>query len=278
MSINYSCEVKNPPSVEVITFTYNESLHIDYLVKWYSARFRNLKITVYDNHSTDDTVAKARSLGCKVISWGHISQRDEQLFTNLKNQCFKEIVSDYFIICDVDELLDVTELDLVAKQPVAVQGIGYQMVGNNYLKFNEIRSGARDPQYDKHFMFKRSEVLEINYADGAHSCSPVFNEGSRKRVILRRNLYHFTWLSFEFVLNRYKRNAQRTSKNDKDQGFGIHYFFDEKKLVTIYSQCKDNAVVLPISWKSQIRNLDSIWIKLLIKLHLEDLRRKFQRF
>lgn len=129
--------MKNVPSVEVITFTYNESLHIDYLVKWYSARFRNLKITVYDNHSTDDTVAKARSLGCKVISWGHASHRDERLFTNLKNQCFKESVSDYFVICDVDELLDVTELDLIAKQPAAVQGIGYQMVGTNNINLTK---------------------------------------------------------------------------------------------------------------------------------------------
>ena len=270
--------MKNVPSVEVITFTYDESLHIDYLVKWYSARFRNLKITVYDNHSTDGTVAKARSLGCKDISWGRASHMDERLFTNLKNQCFKESVSDYFIICDVDELLDVTELDLIAKQPAAVQGIGYQRVETNNIKFDEIRSGARDSNYDKHFMFKRSEVLEINYADGAHSCKPDFLEGAEKKVVLRRNLYHFRWLSFEFVLNRYKRNAKRTTEKDRALGLSIHYFFDEKTLVQEYSQCKDNAVVLPISWKSQIRDLETIWIKLLIKLHLEDLRRKFQRF
>jgi len=270
--------VKNVPSVEVITFTYDESLHIDYLVKWYSARVRNLKITVYDNHSTDGTVAKARSLGCKDISWGRASHMDERLFTNLKNQCFKESVSDYFIICDVDELLDVTELDLIAKQPAAVQGIGYQRVETNNIKFDEIRSGARDSNYDKHFMFKRSEVLEINYADGAHYCKPVFVEGAAGKVILHRNLYHLRWFSFEFVLNRYKRNAKRTTEKDRALGLSIHYFFDEKTLVQEYSQCKDNAVVLPISWKSQIRDLETIWIKLLIKLHLEDLRRKFQRF
>jgi glycosyltransferase involved in cell wall biosynthesis len=270
--------VKSVPSVDVITFTYNESLHIEYLVKWYSTRFRNLKITVYDNHSTDDTVAKARSLGCKVISWGHVSHKDERLFTKLKNECFKESVSDYFIICDIDELLDVTELDLIAKQPAAVQGIGYQMVGTNEIKFDEIRSGARDSQYDKHFMFRRSEVLEINYADGAHSCKPVFIEGPGERVILRRNLYHFRWLSFEFVLNRYKRNAQRVSEKDKAQGLSVHYFFDEQTLVTEYSQCKDSAVALPISWRSQIRDLNSAWLKLLIKLHLEDLLRKSKRF
>lgn len=46
--------MKNSPSVEVISFTHNDAFYLDYLVKWYLAKFSNLTVTIFDNFSTDN--------------------------------------------------------------------------------------------------------------------------------------------------------------------------------------------------------------------------------
>jgi glycosyltransferase involved in cell wall biosynthesis len=262
--------MKHHPTVEVFTFTYNESLYIDYLVKWYSARFKNLTITVYDNHSTDDTVVKARALGCNVVSWGDVEFTQEQL-TEIKNSCFKNSGADYFLICDVDELLDVSDLDLLAKEPSTIQGIGYQMIGNSEMEFSLIRLGARDTMYDKYFLFKKSDLLEINYDIGAHSCKPIFAEAGKRKKHLRRELYHFRWLSLDHVLNRYLRNAKRTSPSDRAKGYGFQYFLDEKNLKEEYDLLKRSATELAIDWNPLVREPTEITLTIQFHFMLRNL-------
>lgn len=236
------------PSVEVHTFTYNDSVHIDHLVKWYSARFQNLKIIVYDNQSTDDTVAKARSLGCTIIDRGGMDVLGIEKFITLKHDCFKNSESDYTLICDIDELLDVSDFDLLKYQPLIVQGIGYHMVGNEETAYEKIGKGVRDPIYDKCLLFKRGKILEINYSPGAHSCNPRFAEGQIIEENLRRNLYHFRWLSLKFVIDRYKRNSKRISEADRNRGFAFQYFHSEEELSEEYFLAKENSSSLPIDW------------------------------
>ena len=180
------------PSVEVYTFTYNDSVHIDHLVRWYSARFRNLKITVFDNESTDDTVARAESLGCTIVSRGGLEAVGIEKFIELKHRCLEISQSEYTLICDIDELLDVSDKDLLEYQPTIVQGIGYNMVGDGETDYEDIRKGVRDLFYDKCLLFKREKVLEINYSPGAHGCNPTFVQGHVSEEYLRRNLYHFS--------------------------------------------------------------------------------------
>jgi len=238
------------PSVEVYTFTYNDSAHIEHLIRWYSARFKNLKITVFDNESTDDTVAKAKSLGCTIVSHGGSESVGIEKFIELKHKCLEISQSEYTLICDIDELLDVSDSDLLEYQPTIVQGIGYHMVGDGETDYENICKGVRDPFYDKCLLFKRDKVLEINYSPGAHTCKPTFAQGHVSEEYLRRNLYHFRWLSLEFVVERYKRNAKRITEADRKKGYAVQYFLGEEKLVEQYSDARKNSSVLPIAWPS----------------------------
>ena len=244
--------MKFSPSVEVITFTYNESFYIDYLVKWYRARFRNLTITVFDNYSTDDTVAKAQALGCKVETWGSPHKKIQVAFRDLKNSCFKNGESDFFLICDIDELLDVSDADLVEHWPTVVRGVGYEMVGNEKTKLEEIRFGARSIFYDKCFLFRRDTVLEVNYNLGAHACKPVFVDGHQVKEYLRRNLYHFRWLSLQFVSDRYERNAKRVSDSDRRNGYSSHYFKSSEEIASEFAEVQNNSISLPVNWSPEI--------------------------
>jgi len=240
------------PSVEVYTFTYNDSAHIDHLVRWYSARFRNLKITVFDNESTDDTVARAESLGCTIVSRGGLEAVGIEKFIELKHKCLEISQSEYTLICDIDELLDVSDLDLLKYQPTIVQGIGYHMVGDEETAYENINKGVRDPRFDKCLLFKREKVLEINYSPGAHSCKPVFVEGEISKENLRRNLYHFRWLSLPFVIDRWNRNSKRISEADRKQGWGYHYFLSEEELAAMYLLARENSTILPIGWNPKV--------------------------
>lgn len=250
------CGMALMPSVEVHTFTYNDSAHINHLVKWYSARFQNLKIVVHDNQSTDDTVATAQSLGCIIIDRGGLEAYGIEKFIALKHSCLQNSESEYTLICDVDELLDVSDLDLLKYQPTIVQGIGYHMVGDEETAYENINKGVRDSHYDKCLLFKREKVLEINYSPGAHSCDPVFVEGQEIKENLRRNLYHFRWLSFKFVIDRYKRNSKRISEADRKQGWAYQYFLGEEELSKEYELAWENSTSLPIDWNPKISRGD----------------------
>lgn len=236
------------PSVEVYTFTYNESFYIEHFVKWYSARFRNLSIIIFDNHSSDDTVAKAKELGCQVQFWGGLDSKSELEFIQLKNNCFKKGKADYFIVCDIDELLDIDDYALFKNSPLMVKGIGYNMVGYVNQEFEKINMGSRDRYYDKTTLFRRDRLLEINYSLGAHTCNPKFEEGFDQNQIIFRNLYHFRWISLNFVKERYERNRNRVVETERLKGIDAHYFTSLELLEKEYLSAKQDAVTLPIKW------------------------------
>jgi Methyltransferase domain/Glycosyl transferase family 2 len=249
--------VKNSPSVEVISFTHNESMYLEYLVKWYSAKFSNLTITIFDNFSTDNTVAKAKALGCNVKSWGNKDHMSESEFAEMKNSCFQGGESDYFLICDIDELLDLDDNDLLVNQPTIVQGIGYNMVGDSDTKFEEICRGSRDSMYDKCVLFRRSHVVAINYGEGAHWCKPEFISGEIRPDYLRKNLYHYRYLSLDFILERYQKRRQRVLEEEFAMGFAVQYFRSPDEIEHEYRQAMNTSVELSINWMSQNELIES---------------------
>jgi hypothetical protein len=253
-------------------------MYLEYLVKWYSAKFSNLTITIFDNFSTDDTVAKAKALGCNVKSWGNKDHMSETEFAKMKNICFQGGESEYFLICDIDEFLDVDDDFLLLNQPTIVQGIGYNMVGDSDTKFEQIRRGSRDSMYDKCVLFRRSHVVAINYSEGAHRCKPEFTSSKigpdylrknlylnrylsldfileryqrRSQRILRKNLYHYRYLSLDFILERYKGRSQRVLEEELARGWDVHYFSSPDQIEHEYHQAMNTSVELTINWIPQ---------------------------
>ena len=122
------------------------------------------------------------------------------------------------------------------------------MVGSEEIEYEKIRHGLRDPHYDKCLMFRRDKIVEINYAPGAHSCNPLFVHGHQAGEYLRRNMYHFRWLSLSFVIERYKRNAKRISRSDRKKGYAHQYFLNSDNLAEEYYDAQKNSSILPIAW------------------------------
>jgi len=257
------------PSVDIHVATHNDELYIDHFCKWYKHRFPGANIYVYDNYSTDRTREKAFENKCTFISFGNPEFHDENALTYLKNSCFLGGISDYFIICDVDELIDLNAIELARIKPTFVQGRGWQAVNVDNNSFESIRHGVRDTAYDKFLCFRREQVLEVNYSNGAHRCSPKLSPTATRVRLLRRNLFHFRWLSLNHVLKRFYDRSARVKLNSENYSVlkKWHYDISESELKSEFKEMTDRATPIKITWEASrlktstgIRYWVEVWI------------------
>lgn len=209
----------------VYTIAYNESVLIKFMIDHYRSRFPNCRIVVYDNESTDDTVSIAKENGCEVITYSTNNKISDKKYLEIKNNCWKDAATDWVLICDMDELLDITAEDLVKEDSTgktAIRAEAYNMVNleDNY-DLASIKYGSRCEPYDKTYCFNRRYLSEINYAPGCHTCQPV---GPLKFSDKVYPLYHYICIHPELQVAKYKLYSTRLSEENIKNGWGSHYF------------------------------------------------------
>jgi len=207
--------------ITVYTIAYNEEIMLPFMIKWYRERFPDCKIVVYDNYSTDKTEKIALSAECQVIKYDSGNQIRDDLYLEIKNNCWKNAETDWVVICDVDELINITSLDLKDEKSSIIKFNGWNMVNNlNSGKLEDMKYGYRAEQYDKFYLFNKSMVTEINYEAGCHKSNPKGNITFSKNIY---NCFHFKEISEDYIVNRYKEFNERLSSKNKQMNWGIHY-------------------------------------------------------
>jgi hypothetical protein len=95
----------------------------------------------------------------------------------------------------------------------------------------DIKHGVRAEQYDKSILFNKSYIKEINYDPGCHTCNPkgVINYG--KGLV---NLYHMIAINEQHIVDKYLRNADRMSEENKKNKWGHQYLQSEDTIRTNY--------------------------------------------
>jgi len=210
--------------ITVYTVAYNEEVFIQFMIDHYRKRFPNCHIVVYDNMSSDNTVAIAKANNCEVIQYNTNNQIDDAMYLEIKNNCWKTAKTDWVLVCDVDELLNINESELKAEDAKGITIIkseAYNMVNmeDNYDLAN-ITYGTRCDPYDKSYLFKKSVIKEINYTAGCHTCHPVGQKKISDKAYL---LYHYKCINPDYMVERYKMYAARLSEKNKKHGWGNHY-------------------------------------------------------
>jgi hypothetical protein len=81
-----------------------------------SQNLRDDFFTIYDNESTDNSVEIANQLSCNVVSWNSNNIQDDYKFAYIKNNVWKDILSGWVIIADMDEWLCITEDELCEEE------------------------------------------------------------------------------------------------------------------------------------------------------------------
>jgi len=217
--------------IHVFSMAYNESPLLQFMIDHYRSRFPNCNITIYDNESTDNTKQISLDNNCEVIDYCTNNTVDDDKLRNLKNSCWKSAKTDWVLVCDVDELLDITQDQLIEEQnkgTTIIKSEAYNMVNmyNNYDIVN-IKHGSRCSQYDKDYLFNKKFLSEINYAHGGHSTRPV---GKNIPSSTKYTCYHYTGICPELSYKKFQYTKARLSLTNKKYGWGSAYENDTRTL------------------------------------------------
>jgi hypothetical protein len=230
--------------VTIHLITYNEELMIEFFVRHYRKLFPNCIIKVYDNYSTDDTVKIAENLGCQINYYDSNNKLSDSKYLEIKNNCWKDSETDWVVVCDCDELISITEEELINESENGVTLFkfdGYNIVNTeDQLNLGELSFGFRDTIYDKTLLFNKSKINEINYQPGCHVSHPIGD------VKYNTNIYkmlHYKYLGVEYTVSRYKMFADRLSDENKRMRWGYHYEENEVKLRKYYSEMNSRGLI-----------------------------------
>ena len=145
--------------LHLYALAYNEEVLIEKFILHYRDRFPNCAITIYDNQSTDRTKEIALSYGCQVMDHYTNNEIRDDLYLEIKNNCWKKANTSWVLIADADEFLDINQEQLQKEDCSIILSKGYNMVNlEDDLIFENIKFGIRAKQYDKYYLFNKSKI------------------------------------------------------------------------------------------------------------------------
>lgn len=208
--------------ITVYTLAYNEELLIQFMIDHYRQRFPGCRIVVHDNMSTDNTRKIALANGCEVIPYDTQGQLQDRRLTDIKNNCWKNALTDWVLICDVDELLDINQAQLKQEQAAGINIIStkaYDMINlEDNFDIAGMKHGIKSPLVGKSLLFNKKFITAINYEPGAHICHPTgFVLYSQKMY----QLYHYTAINERRTYEKCLVNGARLSPENIKNGWGV---------------------------------------------------------
>jgi len=214
-----------PLEITVYTLAYNEELLIQFMIDHYRERFPNCRIVVYDNMSIDKTAEIALANTCEVIQYDTNNQLQDRRYLEIKNNCWKDAQTDWVLMCDLDELLDINAPQLKTEENAGatiISSEGYEMINlEDNLDIAGMKYGARDINYDKAYLFNKQFIKEINYSIGCHGCNPI---GTIVYSGKAYKAYHYSSICESLTIEKRKRYQARLSPENLQHGWGGHYF------------------------------------------------------
>ena len=226
--------------IETFTVCYNEEKMLPYFLRHYS---RYGHVTVFDNHSTDNSAAIAKDFNATVIPFNSDDRYREDILTHLRNTAWKESQADWVIVADVDEIVyhRMLELALSRSTGTIIMPHMFEMYAETFPKtrgqiYDEVKTGVE--MRSKLFLFKPDAITEMNYDPGCHSALP---KGDVK-VDVQTGIIamHFKFMSLAYALNRYEMLNARQSEENKENNWSWHMgkdpgeFYDAFQKATEY--------------------------------------------
>jgi glycosyltransferase involved in cell wall biosynthesis len=191
------------PLIEIFTVIKNGEYILPLYLKHYKEAFPGCNIVIFDNNSTDQSVELCQAAGCVVANFPKFTVEIEQQF---KNSVWKKSLAKWVVICDQDELLQITSADLEAlpENVNVIKFKGYNMIDVDNKKDPALFThGSHSETYDKCCMFKPS-LKEINFSPGSHFANPIPNAMFSKYQF---NLLHYnkSWFTFDNFCEKHSK-------------------------------------------------------------------------
>jgi glycosyltransferase involved in cell wall biosynthesis len=235
--------------ISVFSITFNEEILIEFMIHHYRTRFPGCHIVIYDNNSTDNTVEIAKANGCEIIYYNSGNTLNDILHMRIKNTCWKDAKTDWVLVCDLDELLDINEQQLKNEESLGttiIKSEGWTMINmENNLDIKNIKHGYRTEDelfYDKCLLFNKKHINQINYFVGAHQCNPV---GLVKYGNIYK-MYHYRFINPDIEVAKVKLNANRLSDDNKIYNMGVQrYSMTEEQVRADFQGRRSCGKILP---------------------------------
>lgn len=236
-------------TIEAFILCFNESVMIEHTLNYYT-KFCN-KVTVIDNQSTDDSVMIIKRKFPRVI----IEQLDtngqfcETSLINIRNNIWKSSKADYVIVADMDEFIvspniSATLEEMMLKNIAVPKVIGYNMYSRTFPDdyntsiLNQATIKLRSSLYDKNIIFSPRLIKEMNFGPGSHYCKPEYKKGvnQQSNEYVEIDLLHFKYLSREYLYDKHKAYASRSSKENRKYNYGVHYLLGNKHIDSCFDR------------------------------------------
>lgn len=155
-------------TVEIYTVVKDDGKYLPFFINHYKKAFPGCTFTIFNNGCTASMLDYMKDEDCTITNWGPYSEKKLQ---TTKNNCWQHSKADWVIVCDVDEIADISLKDIEALDP-SVQVIkfqGYQMLSRKkkLIPLEDLTHGNKSDGYSKYIMFKPSRKVVI-YEMGAH--------------------------------------------------------------------------------------------------------------
>ena len=210
--------------ISVFVMVYNEEKILQFFIDHYRKRFPGCLIDVYDNESTDSTAKIARDNDCVVRPYYTAGQVNDDILRGHKNNVWRNAETDWVLVCDADELLDIDECALkkeAAAGTTAIVGTAYDMVNLvDSFDYASIKHGIRNSGYDKLMLFDKSHVSSVDYEYGAHRSHP---KGNVRRNATEYLMLHYYFIDVEYAVQKRRYTDARMSKLNRVYGLGCQY-------------------------------------------------------
>lgn len=194
-------------NVEIFTVLKNAEYILPLYLKHYQKNFPECKINIYNNNSTDSSLVLCKDAGCIIKNFPVYTEYNLQDF---KNNIWKQSQAEWIIICDVDELVQISQygLNTLNVDVNIIKFRGYNMTGEGNPEGFDY--GFLCSPYDKCCVFKNT-IQEINYSIGAHLCTPSPNPIYSDKEF---KLFHYnqSWFSFDNFSKKYDKKLYENLK------------------------------------------------------------------
>jgi hypothetical protein len=219
-------------TLTVYLIVFNEEILLPFTIAFYRKRFPGCAITIFDNMSTDKTPEIAKNLGCSIVDFWTGDQLSDQSYLDIKNHCWKTAETDWVIVADCDELLDIWPVDLQTDATILRSHLVVMVNPADNLQLEWMNYGYRWTSFPGKFLcFNRNAIREINYEYGCHSARPIGNIRFSDKIY---DMLHYKYINLKYLLERYKLYRSRLSQHNKRMKLGIQYSLSSWKLKRQY--------------------------------------------
>ena len=257
-----------------VTFTYNESTMIPYVMK-YLERMGFDKLIVYDNQSSDNTVELLKKypfVEIRTLNTG--GSKSNQMIIDVKNRVWKEFKNEkdaWMFVSDFDEVIYYPGRLKEYLEEKAKDGYNYlnqemfETICEHFPDKNKFVHESCDGGVFwglngcKMTLFKLDTFKSITYTPGAHIANVVLNDGKELKSLNEGVIksFHLKWIDREFCLFKKNLAQKRRGVNDIKNGYGIQYMISDDEFKKKWDAMKMNLIKITDYVSSKIMGCDA---------------------